>query len=103
MLNRDDSFPRYGAAFAIVLLIAGGASAQSVEDILQATINAKGKACEKVTATNAIGTDTNGTPIIAAACSDGGRYVLEINATGTAVTYVSTCSTFTSVSGIECF
>jgi hypothetical protein len=91
------------AAFMFFTLIAPGlCHAQSVERMAQSVINSQGKDCPKVTAVKAMGTTESGTPIIAAACSNGERHVLKILPNNT-LEYVSTCGVFESIAHVKCF
>lgn len=89
---------------AVMLCLATPRSsfAQSVEQMAQAAINTQGKDCPRVTAVKALGTTSSGTPLVAAACSNGTRHVLTIQANNT-FQYLSTCAAFESVSSTKCF
>lgn len=84
------------------LTATGTSFAQSVERIAQGAINARGKDCPAVTAVKALGKTESGTPIVAAACSNGERHVLKLLPNNT-LEYVSTCAVFESVSRVKCF
>ena len=76
--------------------------AQSVNQMAQASINADGKNCPSVTTVKALGTTDTGTPLIAAAGSNGTRHGLKILPNNT-LDYVSTCAVFESFAPIKCF
>ena len=76
--------------------------AQSVAQMAQAAINSEGKECARVTTVQVIGKIENGTPLVAAACSDGSRHVLKILANDT-FDYFVTCSTLEWMSDLKCF
>lgn len=90
------------AVLTLCLVATGTCFAQSVERIAQAAINARGKDCPNVTAVKPLGKTEAGTPIVAAACSNGQRHVLKLLPNNT-LEYVSTCSVFESVSRVKCF
>jgi hypothetical protein len=78
-------------------VVATAAHAQSMEGMAQATINARGHACASVTSVRALGTIDDGTPLIAAYCSDGKGHVLKILPNDT-LAYLTTCSSFNATS-----
>jgi hypothetical protein len=85
-------------AIAIAALVAStGVQAQSMERMAQATINASGKACAAVTSVRPLGTIDDGTPLVAAYCSDGKGHVLKITPRDT-FEYLTSCSAFNAVS-----
>jgi len=90
------------AATCCSLALPGFSHAKSVEQMVQATINAEGKDCPRVTAVKPLGTTDTGTPLIAAACSNGERHVLKILPNKT-LDYLSTCAVFESFSKVKCF
>lgn len=92
--------PTLGLTFSLVS--SGICNAQSVNQMVQATVNAAGKDCPSVTNVKALGTTETGTPIIAGACSNGSRHVLKILPNDT-LDYVSTCAVFESLSKVKCF
>lgn len=90
---------------AALAAICGGAitaRAQTAGDLFQGAINAKGKSCIAVTAMNPFATSSSGDALVGVACSGGEQYLLAIKPNRT-IEYVSTCSTFESVSGVSCF
>jgi hypothetical protein len=89
-------------ALALCLGAPGPCLAASVERMVQASINADGKDCPSVTAVKALGKTDSGTPIIAAACSNGTRHVLKILPNNT-LDYISTCAVFEAMSKVKCF
>jgi hypothetical protein len=92
----------FAAAICCSLAASSVCHAQSVEQMVQATINAKGKDCPRVTAVKPLGTTDTGTPLIAAACSNGERHVLKILPNNT-LDYLSSCAVFESFSKAKCF
>ena len=90
------------ASLALSLVGSGVCNAQSVNQMMQATVNAAGKDCPSVTKVKALGTTETGTPIIAGACSNGTRHVLKILPNDT-LDYISTCAVFESLSKVKCF
>lgn len=89
-----------GLAFALAL--SAPCLAQPVEVLFQGVINSKGKDCPRVTALKPIGKSTSGSAVIAAACSNGSRHVIEIKP-DRSLKYISSCSIFEGTSGKSCF
>ncbi|MGS4883482.1 hypothetical protein [Roseibium sp. MB-4] len=87
---------------AVLLLLSPPGLAQSVEVLFQAVITTQGKACPAVTRVKVLGKSTSGAGIVAAACSDGSRHVIEIQP-DRSLNYISSCSTFETISGTSCF
>jgi hypothetical protein len=88
--------------FVFLLTITQIVNAQSVNQMARSAINADGKDCPVVTKVKAIGTIEDGTPLIAAACSNGSRHVLKIMPNDT-LDYLSTCAVFESFAKVKCF
>lgn len=90
------------ATATLCLGVPGLTQAQSVEQIAQATINAHGKDCPRVTVVKPFARTDSGTLLLAAACSNGAQHVLKVLPNNT-LEYVSTCGIFEAVSKIKCF
>jgi len=90
------------ATFGLSLVVGGVCHAESVAQMAQSAINAEGKACASVTATNVLGTDNKGIPLISAACSNGSQHVLKILPSKT-LDYYMTCGVFNSFASVKCF
>ncbi|MBD8875453.1 hypothetical protein [Roseibium polysiphoniae] len=90
------------AAALSLVLFPFAAKAQPVEVLFQGVINAKGKDCPRVTNINPIGQRSSGSAVVAAACSNGGRHVIEIKP-DYSLKYISTCRTYEGLGGKSCF
>jgi hypothetical protein len=62
----------------VALLLGTSAQAQLVEGQLQSAIIQAGYACPQVTRVKAIGRLENGNALLGVACSDGGRWTVEM-------------------------
>ncbi|MBO9426952.1 hypothetical protein J7444_19615 [Labrenzia sp. R4_1] len=87
---------------SVLLLLSPPGLAQPVEVLFQAVITSEGRACPSVTSVKVLGKSTSGAGVVAAACSDGSRHVIEI-LPDRSLNYISSCSTFEAVSGTSCF
>jgi hypothetical protein len=62
----------------VALLLGTSAKAQLVEGQLQSAINRAGYACPQVTHAKSLGRLKNGNALLGVACSDGGRWTVEM-------------------------
>jgi hypothetical protein len=90
------------ASTVMLCAIATQASAATMEQMAQSVINARGHDCPRVTSTKALGTTESGTPLVAAACSNGQRHVLTIEKNDT-FKYLTSCSAFETATKKKCF
>lgn len=96
-------FPvRMISPFPLALLLALPASSQGLDRLFQGAINAEGRTCPQVTNFRPLGRSTKGSAIVAVACADGSRHVVEIKP-DSSLNYVSSCGTFEAVSTKRCF
>lgn len=80
-------------AFAALLVFASALHAQTAEDYARQVITQAGNACPRVTSMEPRGRFDTGSVIVAVACSDGGKYVLEL-IDDRKLDYISTCGVF---------
>jgi hypothetical protein len=86
----------------VVTVVFSTASAQSLDQLFQLTINQKGEGCPAVTAVQSIGPVERDDALFAVACSDGGQHVMRLR-DGSSASYVSTCSHLLATMGMKCF
>jgi len=99
MLNKTIAKLCLGAVAASCVT---AAPAQSAQELLQAAITKQGRSCPQVTAMRGFATTEDGTPLLAAACSNGDRHVVKL-LPGERLEYMFTCDAIEARADVKCF
>lgn len=105
-LGKNPSIGQWGVAKTACLMVLSvsmtPAYPQLAEHLFKAVIERAGDGCGAVAKTQPIGTTSNGDALVAVACSNGGRHVVQV-LKDNSVAYVSSCSALKAAAGISCF
>lgn len=85
------------ALWVAIAMVSPSVHAQSIQVQAQAAINTRGHSCAAVTTVRPLGTIDDGTPLVAAYCSDGKGHVLKITPRDT-LEYLTTCAAYNAAS-----
>ncbi len=78
------------------------AHAQLAHQLFEIVITKHGESCTGIAKAQAIGTSTEGDSLVAVVCSNGGNHVVRLHKNN-AVSYLSSCATLASETGLRCF